>query len=215
MRQVLRGIRRTIGTASKGKAPILSADIAAMVAMLPDTLLGLRDRTLLLVGFAGGFRRSELAGISVEHLEETDEGVKILLPRSKTDQEGRGRLVAILRGKNPATCPVRALRAWREAAEITSGPVFRRVDRHGRVLEPLRAQAVALVVKRAAVAAQLDPAQYAGHSLRSGLVTQAAKNKATVADIMRQTGHRSTETVNRYVRKANIFEDNISGIVGL
>ena len=186
-----------------------------MCTMLPDTLIGKRDKALLLVGFAGGFRRSELVGVTVENIEETPEGIIIHLLKSKTDQEGKGRLVGIRRSDNPATCPVRALFAWVYTAGITSGPVFRAVDRHGMVKESLTAQSIALVVKTACSAAGLDSAKYSGHSLRAGLVTQAAKNKASVIDIMRQTGHKSTETVNRYIRKANIFEDNVSGIIGL
>lgn len=213
--QSLKGIRRTLGSAPTQKAPTLAADIRAMLHTLPDTMKGKRDRALLLLGFAGAFRRAELVAVTVEDINETAEGVTITLPRSKTDQEGRGIVKGILRGSNPDTCPVRALLVWLTAAGITSGPVFRAVDRHGNVKAPLTAQAVALVVKEAAGAAKLDPAKYAGHSLRAGLVTQAAKNKASVSDIMRQTGHKSVETVNRYIRKANIFEDNVSGMVGL
>ena len=211
----LKGIRRNIGTAKGKKAPILHTDIKAMLAALPSGVIGVRDRALLLVGFAGAFRRSELVGIAVEHVEETAEGIKILLPKSKTDQEGQGRYVGIRRGTNPDTCPVRALAVWIEAAGITAGPIFRRVDRHGNVLEPMTAQTVALVVKRAAAAAGLDPAKYSGHSLRAGFVTQGAINGATIANIMRSTGHKSTETVNGYIRIANIFKDNVSGMLGL
>ncbi len=211
----LQGIRREKGTAPAQKAPAISADIKAMCAMLPDTLIGKRDKALLLVGFAGGFRRSELVGVTVENIEDTPEGIIIHLLKSKTDQEGKGRLVGIRRSDNPATCPVRALLAWVSAAGIISGQVFRAVDRHGKIRESLTAQSIALVVKAACNAAGLDSTKYSGHSLRAGLVTQAAKNKASVTDIMRQTGHKSTETVNRYIRKANIFEDNVSGIIGL
>jgi len=214
--QTLKGIRRTIGTAPQQKAPAVSADIKAMIAHLPDTRKGQRDKALLLVGFAGGFRRSELVGIRAEHVSVTSDGVTILLPFSKTDQEGHGRLVGIRRTAHPETCPVRALLAWLTAAGITCGPVFRSIDK-GNHIHPdaLTAQSVALVVKAAATAAQLDVAKYSGHSLRAGLVTQAAKNKANVTDIMRQTGHQSVETVNKYIRKANIFEDNVSGMIGL
>ena len=214
--QTLKGIHREIGTAPVQKAPALTADVRAMVATLPANVKGIRDTALLLVGFAGAFRRSEVVGISVEHLTTTLEGITLFVPKSKTDQEGQGRLVGIRRTDTPATCPVRALSAWLAAGAITAGPVFRYVDKGGQVHpEALSAQSVALVVKQAAKAAGLDPAHYAGHSLRAGLVTQAAKNKAAVTDIMRQTGHRSVETVNRYIRKANIFEDNVSGNLGL
>ena len=211
----LKGIRRKLGTAHARKSPVLLQDVKAMLESLPDGLIGLRDRALLLLGFAGAFRRSELVGIDREHLEETAEGVKVCLPRSKTDQEGQGRCIGIRRGANPSTCPVRALLAWVEAAGIESGPVFRHVDRHGNVKDRMTAQSVALVVKKAAVAAGLDPAKYSGHSLRAGLVTQGALNGATETNIMRQTGHRSHATVRGYVRIANVFQDNVSGQLGL
>lgn len=122
---------------------------------------------------------------------------------------GQGRYVGIKRGSNPATCPVRALTAWIEAAGVTSGPIFRRVDRHGNILGPMTSQTVALVVKRAAAAAGLDPAKYSGHSLRAGFVTQGAINGASESNIMRSTGHKSHDTVRGYIRIANIFKDNV------
>lgn len=211
----LKGIRRKVGTAKTRKSPILAADIKAMLSSLPEDLIGLRDRALLLVGFAGAFRRSELVGIRAEDLEETAEGIKILLPKSKTDQEGEGRYVGIARGVNAATCPVRALAAWIQAAGITEGQVFRSVDRHGNVKAGMTAQSVALVVKRAAAAADLEPGKYSGHSLRAGFVTQGAINGASETNIMRTTGHKSYETVRGYVRIANIFKDNVSAMLGL
>jgi site-specific recombinase XerD len=180
-----------------------------------DTLQGKRDRALLLVGFATGSRRSELVGLAMEDLEETPEGLLLTIRKSKTDQEGKGIVKGIVRGEHADTCPVSALLAWAKAAGITTGPLFRNIAKGGKVGGQLSAQSVALVVKAAAKAARLDAKKYAGHSLRAGLVTQAAKNGASVGDIMRTTGHRSTETVNRYIRKANIFEDNVSAHIGL
>ena len=211
----LKGIRRKVGTAKAKKSPILATDVRAMTNSLPARLIGLRDRALILLGFAGAFRRSEVAQIAIEYVEETAEGIKVFIPRSKTDQEGQGRYIGIKRGAIPATCPVRALNAWIEAAGISSGPIFRRVDRHGNVKEPITAQIVALIVKRAAAAAGLDPAKYSGHSLRAGFVTQGALNGATETNIMRQTGHTSHATVRGYIRIANIFKDNVSGMLGL
>lgn len=215
VKTAVKGIRRRIGVAKAKKAPTLTVDVRAMIAALPDTLAGKRDCALLLIGFAGAFRRSELAALRVEDVTQTTEGVRILLPRSKTDQEGEGRFVGIKRGANPATCPVRALADWLAGAGITSGPVFRAVGRYGTVKAALSAQSVALIVKRAAAAAGLDPAAYAGHSLRAGFVTQGALNGATEANIMRQTGHKSSDTVRGYVRIANVFKDNASGLLGL
>jgi len=212
----LKGIRRAIGTAPTKKAPTLSNDIRSMVDSLPDGVIGIRDRALLLLGFAGAFRRSELAGITVENLAQMSEGVKILLPKSKTDQDGSGRFVGINRGVNLATCPVRALVAWMNIAKIASGPIFRRIDRHGNIKkEAITPQTVALVVKRAATAAGLDAQKYSGHSLRAGFVTQGAMNGASETNIMRQTGHKSHDTVQGYVRIANLFKDNVSELLGL
>lgn len=212
----LKGIRRNIGTAKTKKSPTLSNDIKAMVDTLPGGVTGIRNRALLLLGFAGAFRRSELAGITVENIENTAEGMKILLPKSKTDQDAAGRYVGIKRGSKPNTCPVRALAAWIASAGITSGSVFRRIDRHGHVFDSaITPQSVALVVKEAATAAGLDAKKYSGHSLRAGLVTQAAINGVSETNIMRQTGHKSHDTVRGYIRIANIFKDNVSGMIGL
>ncbi len=215
VRRTLKGIRRNIGTARTKKAPVLTNDIQAMLNTLPSGTIGVRDKALLLVGFAGGFRRSEIVGITVECIEHTAEGIRILLTRSKTDQEGQGQYVGIKRSDNPSTCPVRALNDWLETSGIKSGPVFRRVDRHSNVSTPMTSQSVALIVKRAAESAGLDAAKYSGHSLRAGLVTQAALSGATETNIMRQTRHKKTDTVREYVRIANIFKDNVSGILGL
>lgn len=177
VRLQMRGIRRTRGIAPVQKTPILVADLRAMVATLPESLLGVRDRALLLVGFAGAFRRAELVALDVTDLAFSPEGITITVRRSKTDQERVGMQKAIHYGRVPATCPVQTLRAWLDMAGITEGPVFRPINRHGHLGKArLSDKAVALVVKRTAAAAGLDPAQYAGHSLRAGLVTQAAAN---------------------------------------
>jgi integrase len=133
VRMVRAGIRRERGTAPRQVAPLLAGHVRALVGALPRTLLGMRDRALLLVGFAGAFRRSELAALRVEDLDWTDEGLKVRLRRSKTDQEGEGRTVEIPRGARAALCPVRALEAWLTAAGVTAGAVFREVTRHGAV----------------------------------------------------------------------------------
>jgi integrase len=205
--QVRTGIRRQRGVAPQQKAPLLAGELKDVVAALPHSLLGVRDRSLLLLGFAGAFRRGELVAIAVEDLTWTPEGVKVLLRRSKTDQEGVGRSVGIPRGGD--ACPVEALRAWLEASGIAAGPIFREVDRHGRIgAQALTGGSVARVVKRAAAAAGLDPTELAGHSLRSGLATSAAHAGATERAIMRQTGHRSAEMVRRYIRDAEVLGDD-------
>ena len=179
---------------------------------LPDTPIGARDRALLLVGFAGGFRRSELVGIDVEHVEPMPNGIAVLLPKSKTDQRGRSRSVGILYGEDPATCPVTALETWLTAASNTAGPVFRAVDRHGNVAsERLSAGSVACIVKRAAQQAGLNPEVLAGHSLRSGHATTAASRGANDRAIMRQTGHRTRRTLDRYIQDGQLLDDDNSG----
>jgi site-specific recombinase XerD len=210
------GIRRTKGTASSAKAPALTADVRRMVEGLPDTLAGRRDRALLLVGFAGAFRRSELVGLDVADVEEVAEGLAVTIRRSKTDQEGEGRKIGIPYGSHPETCPVRAVRAWLEVSEISSGPLFRPIDRHGN-LKPARLsdRAVALVVKRRAQAAGLNPESFAGHSLRAGLATAAAAAGVPERAIMAQTGHKSLPILRRYIREGSIFRDNAAAYVGL
>jgi integrase len=187
-----------------------------MVAAAAPGLLGVRDRALLLLGFAGAFRRSELTSLDHEDLEFTPEGLVALLRRSKTDQEAQGRKVGIPYGSNPQTCPVRAVQAWFAASEISTGPIFRRVDRHGKLRAGrLSGYAVALVVKRHAEAAGLDAAKYAGHSLRAGLATSAAIGGASERAIMAQTGHRSVSMVRRYIRDGNLFRENAAAKAGL
>ena len=216
VRAVLRGIRRTKGTMPESKAPVLIDDIRRMMASLPKRLLGVRDRALLLVGFAGGFRRSELVSLNVGDIEFTEDGLVVRLRRSKTDQEGAGRKVGIPFGSNRGTCPVRSLKAWLEASGIERGPVFRPINRHGQV-RPTRLsdRAVALIVKRAAEAVGRDPSEFAGHSLRAGLATAAAIGGASERSIMKQTGHRSTVMVRRYIREGSLFRENAAAKVGL
>jgi integrase len=170
---------------------------------------------MLLMGFAGAFRRSELARIDVEDLELESRGYVVHLRNSKTDQEGAGRDVAIPYGSNPQTCPVRSLGAWLERAQIASGAVFRRVDRHGRVLGRISPATVAAVVKRWAEEVGVDPGAVAGHSLRSGLATSAAAAGKSERAIMAQTGHRSSAMVRRYIKRASLFDECGATGIGL
>jgi len=214
--EVWKGIKRKKGTAQHGKKPFLTLDLRRIIAGLPHDLQGVRDRALLLAGFAGGFRRSELAALRVEDLEATPDGLIVRLGRSKTDQEGQGRAVALPYGSDPLTCPVRALQAWLERAGITAGPLFRAVDRDGRAGgRALHADSVGYLVKRAAGRVGLETAEYAGHSLRAGLATQAAMNGASELAIMKQTGHRSLNTVRKYIREGSLFRDNAATKLGL
>jgi integrase len=180
VRRTHAGIRRAIGTAQVAKAPAVVSDLKRMLAKLPGTRVGLRDRALLLLGFAGAFRRSELVGLDVSDLELSSAGLAITLRKSKTDQEGGSRRLGIPYGSLAATCPVRSLQAWLETARISDGPVFRALDKFQRV-QPgrLSGKAVARIVKRRAAAVGLDPSRYAGHSLRAGLATSAAAGGAS------------------------------------
>lgn len=182
----------------------------------PQTFAGARDRALLLLGFAGGFRRSELVALDTADLEETGDGLRVRLRRSKTDPEAHGREVGIPFGSHPGTCPVRAVRAWLSAIGAVTGPLFRPVDRHGAVGSGrLSDRGVARIVQRAARRAGLDPSRYAGHSLRAGLAIAAAHGGAPERAIMAQTGHRSLITVRRYMRSGSLFTQNAAAYTGL
>lgn len=218
IRDVMTGIRRQKakdGVTTTKKQAAVSDDIRAMVATLPASTLGVRDRALLLLGFAGAFRRSELVALDVGDIVPRKEGLAVTIRRSKTDQEGEGRQVAICYGSDPACCPVRAIGAWLTLIG-NQGPLFRGVDKGGRIsADRLCDKAVALVVKRSAEAAGLDPALYAGHSLRSGFATTAASNGASEAAIMRQTGHRSVQVLRGYIRQGGLFQDTAAAKLGL
>jgi integrase len=210
------GIRRAKGVAQRGKAPAVTDTIRRMVGELPEGILGQRDRALLLLGFAGAFRRSELVAIDREDVTFSREGAVVTVRRSKTDQEGAGQKKGIPYGSRPDTCPVRALQDWIETAGITTGPLFRPLNRHGQVLPGrLSDKGVARVVKRYAEAAGMDPSQYAGHSLRAGLATSAAAAGISERAIMAQTGHRSERMVRRYIRDGSLFRENAAAGVGL
>jgi site-specific recombinase XerD len=212
----MKGIRRICGTAAVQKAPTLTDDIRAMVDASDAGLIGARDRALILLGFAGAFRRSELVALDVEDCAFGKDGLTVTLRRSKTDQQGAGRKVGIPYGSNPETCPVRTLQAWFELPGVSGGPLFRSISRHDHVqpgrLSPID---VARVVKKLAERAGLDSAKYAGHSLRAGHATSAAIAGASERSIMNQTGHRSVQMVRRYIRDGSLFRENSAGKLGL
>jgi len=211
VRMTMRGIRRTHGRAQRRVAPIMKDDLVAMVEGMGGGQKDLRDRALLLVGFAGAFRRSELVAISFNDIEHVPKGIIVNLRRSKTDQEGKGRQVAIPYAKGSA-CPVLSLDAWLSAAGITDGPVFRGVNRHGQVSERvLSPEAVALVIKERCASIGLNPGSYSGHSLRAGLVTDAASANVPIWKIQEQTGHTSSRMVKRYIRADQLFVGNAAG----
>lgn len=211
---VWKGIRRSHGTARRGKQALLVEDLKAIVATLPPTLAGKRDKALIMLGWAAALRRTELVSLTLGALTFTSTGLVLRLARSKTDGEGRGRDIAVPRGRHAATCPVAAVTDWVMAAGLSGGPLLRPVDRFGRVGDgPLCDRTVARVVKAAVTRAGerlgLAPAQIraravavAGHSLRAGFVTAAALAGADEWAIMRQTGHRKRESLYQYVRVA-------------
>ena len=216
VRSLMRGIRRQIGSIQIGKAPLLIEHIRRMVNSLPSSKAGIRDKALILLGFSGAFRRSELIGLNFENIEFAKEGLIVTLSRSKTDQEGQGTKKGIPFGNFDDTCPVSALQEWLKTSDITTGAIFRGIDRHGNISEKrLTSKAVSLIIKRIAKKVGLDPEKYAGHSLRAGLATQASIAGASEIEIMNQTGHRSIVTLRRYIRDGNLFRQNAAAKVGL
>jgi integrase len=195
---VMAGIQRRVGVAPTQKHPVLAADLRRMVASLPGSARGLRDRAILLVGFAGALRRSEVVALDVADVAFGQDGVTVTVRRSKTDQVGAGRKIGIPYGSEAFCCPVRTLRAWLDASGSEAGPLF----------GPCSARAVARLVKRAARNVGLDPSQFSGHSLRAGHATSAAIAGKSESAIMRQTGHRSHASVRGYIRDAALFRDN-------
>jgi len=207
VKATLRGIRRTVGTAKIRKAPAVAAKVRAMVGLAPDRLAGLRDRALLLLGFAGAFRRSELVALDVADITETTTGLLVTIRRSKTDQEGEGVTIAIARGD--VACPARALREWLDAAGIEAGPIFRPINKAGTVSgERLTDRSVANIVKAYAGRAGFDANLFSGHSLRSGFLTSAAAKGASIFKMMDVSRHKSVDTLRGSVRDAELFKDH-------
>jgi site-specific recombinase XerD len=212
---LMEGIRRSnAGKPTAAKAAVLTKHLRRGLKADVTRPVDIRNKALLLVGFAGCFRRSELVAIDVDHLAFDEENrCRVMLPKSKTNQTGEPESVWILPGGSH--CPVRALRAWLALGRITEGPVFRSVDRHGNVKERLSCDAVAYQVKRFAVKAGLDPKQFSGHSLRAGHVTQAFLSDTPAHLIQRQGRWRSLETVMRYNRDVESMKHNSSSHLGL
>ncbi len=214
-RQFLSGLRRELGVAVDRKRPVMVDDLKVIIQALPDTLIGTRNRCLLLLGFAGAFRRSELVALNTTDFETTSEGLVIAIRRSQTDQVGEGRVIGVPYGSG-MTCPVRAVQDWLAASRIQSGPVFRQVNRHGQILSGrLSGEAVALVVKQYVEQLGFDPHRFAGHSLRAGLAVSAAAHGKSERSIMRQTGHKISESVRRYINDGQLFRDNAVDGLGL
>jgi site-specific recombinase XerD len=207
VRATMRGIRRSLRTAPVKKNPATANRIIAMAPVAALRLADLRDRALLLLGFAGAFRRSELVALDCEDVEETKEGLCVIIRRSKTDQESKGAVIAVLRGA--VACPVAAYKAWVAAANISTGPVFRPIAKGGRLMETrLTGRSVANIVKSHAARVGLDSTVFSGHSLRSGFLTSAAARGASIFKMMDVSRHKSLDTLRGYVRDAELFRDH-------
>jgi len=207
VKAVMRGIRRIKGTRPRRVAPATAEALEQMLAGLPDTLTGLRDRALLLTGFAAARRRSEIVALTFDDVERVKGGALLHIRRSKTDQEGKGTAVPVPNGKRFK--PIEALDRWLAAAGITQGALFREIDRHGRVgHEALSDRSVARIVKRAARAAGLDDRLFSGHSLRAGFVTSALADDVDPLKVMKITGHVDPKTLAIYDRREAELDDH-------
>jgi site-specific recombinase XerD len=207
VRATMRGIRRSVGAAPTKKNPATANRIIAMAPVTDMRLADLRDRALLLLGFAGAFRRSELVALNCEDIEETKEGLRVIIRRGKTDQESKGAVIAIMRGT--VACPVAAYKAWLGAANISTGAVFRPIAKGQRLLKSrLTDRSVANIVKFHAARIGLDPVIFSGHSLRSGFLTSAAARGASIFKMMDVSRHKSLETLRGYVRDAELFQNH-------
>ena len=211
--QNLLGIKRRKGTIQKGKKPLLINDLKQIIDVInqekdPD-IKKLRNKTLLLIGFSGGFRRNEIVSLDLEDIEFVFEGVKITVKKSKTDQFGEGMVKGIPRFVDSLYCPVTTLQRWINISKIRSGPLFRRFSKGSKLsINRLTDQSIALIIKSYLIKAGINSDNYSGHSLRSGFATSAAESGAEERSIMAMTGHKSTEMVRRYIKEANLFKNN-------
>ncbi|WP_282159411.1 site-specific integrase [Shimia thalassica] len=211
VRATMRGIKRVKGTAQVQARPLLRKDLFTLLDALGDDPCGKRDRALLLIGWAGGFRSSELVGLDLADIEEVREGLVLHLRRSKTDQMGQGRKIGIPIGR-ARHCPVAALSVWLGVLSADNGPIFRPVDRHSNVQpDRLRSDAVSNILRKRLTNAGIDPDGYSGHSLRAGLITSAIKAGVPAYKVRAQTGHGSDQMLSRYLRDAGLFDCNAAG----
>ena len=209
----LMGIRRIKGSIQKGKKPLLINHLKLIINSINEQktneIKKLRDKTIILIGFGGGFRRTELISIDYEDLEFVSEGIKITLRKSKTDQFGEGMIKGLPYFNNQNYCPVINLKNWLEISNIKTGPIFRRFSKGSNLTEKrLTDQSVALLIKEYLSLAGIENKNFAGHSLRSGFATAAADAGADERSIMAMTGHKTTQMVRRYIREANLFKNN-------
>ena len=207
------GIKRRKGSVQKGKKPLLISNLKSIINVIDnqknEEIKKLRDRTIILIGFSGGFRRNEIVSLDYEDLDFVQEGLKINVKRSKTDQFGEGSTKGLPYFDNSKYCPVVSISKWIEISKISSGAIFRRFTKGSKLSEKrLTDQTVALLIKEYLKLANIDSKNYSGHSLRSGFATSAAESGAEERSIMAMTGHKSAEMVRRYIKEANIFKNN-------
>ena len=207
------GIKRRKGSIQKGKKPILINILKNIINVIDkeniEKIKKIRDRCIILIGFAGGFRRNEIVSLDYEDLDFVQEGLKVSLKRSKTDQFGEGSVKGLPYFDNSQYCPVVSIRKWIEITKINSGPLFRRFTKGSKLSDNrLSDQTVALLIKDYLKIAGIDSRNYSAHSLRSGFATSAAESGAEERSIMAMTGHKSTEMVRRYIKEANLFKNN-------
>ena len=207
------GIKRRKGSIQKSKKPLLINSLKAIIDVIDqqnkEEIKKFRDRSIILIGFSGGFRRNEIVSLDYEDLDFVTEGLRINLRRSKTDQFGKGFVKGLPYFDNAQYCPVVSLKKWIDISKITSGSLFRRFSKGSKLLNKrLTDQTVALLIKEYLEIAGIDSKNYSGHSLRSGFATSAAESGAEERNIMAMTGHKSTEMVRRYIKEANLFKNN-------
>jgi len=207
------GIKRRKGSIQEGKKPLLINSLKKVINVIDkenkEEIKKLRDRSILLIGFSGGFRRNEIVSLDYDDLDFVTEGVKINVKRSKTDQFGEGTQKGLPYFENSQYCPVLSVEKWIEISDIHSGPLFRRFSKGSKLTENrLTDQTVALLIKKYLQLAGIESKNYSGHSLRSGFATAAAESGAEERSIMAMTGHKSTEMVRRYIKEANLFKNN-------
>ena len=207
------GIKRRKGSIQRGKKPLLINYLKAIINVIDETKnqenKKLRDRSIILIGFSGGFRRNEIVSLDYEDLDFVEQGLKINVRRSKTDQFGEGFKKALPYFDSPEYCPVVSLKKWIDVSKIKSGALFRRFNKGSKISENrLTDQTVALLIKEYLGLAGIDNKNYSGHSLRSGFATTAAESGVEERSIMAMTGHKSSEMVRRYIKEANLFKNN-------
>jgi site-specific recombinase XerD len=214
---IMRGIAREHGSQQTRKKAITTQMVKAWIDLLPDHLPALRDKAVVLLGFSGALRRSEIVALNVDDVQFTNEGMVLKIASSKTDQDGEGELVAIPYGQNEEYCPVRTLRKWLMETDISAGPILRSFWKGGEKVRPggMNARAVAEIAKEMAILLGLDPREYSGHSLRAGHATEAIRQGASERVAMNQGRWKSRNVFRRYVREGNLFRENSAATLGL